>query len=349
MNSSPRTARILAITCLPAAALSLSACGGDSGSGSGGSSAAATGNGQIAAVIKGLDNPFFQTMQKGITDQASTSAKQVTVQAANAITDTSGQADKLAGVANQDFGCYIINPISGTNLVQGVAQLAAKNKTIVNIDSPLDAKAAAAASAKPATYIGTDNVEAGTMAGKQMSTLLPQGGDVALIGGISGDVTSNARLEGFQKGIAGNVKVVQTEAADWDRQQALTKATDIMRAKPAVKAFFAANDDMGLGVARAVANAGKTGQIKVISVDGNKDAFEAVKAGDISAVVAQYPYVIGQMGVEACQAAMAGKTLPEQVQAPVQVVTKDNVDKALASAPKPGEAYDDPFAKLVTK
>ena len=137
------------------------------------------------------------------------------------------------------------------------------------------------------------------MAGKQMSTLLPQGGDVALIGGISGDVTSNARLEGFQKGIAGNVKVVQTEAADWDRQQALTKATDIMRAKPAVKAFFAANDDMGLGVARAVANAGKTGQIKVISVDGNKDAFDAVKAGDISAVVAQYPYVIGQMGVEA--------------------------------------------------
>ena len=95
MNSSPRTARILAITCLPAAALSLSACGGDSGSGSGGSSAAATGNGQIAAVIKGLDNPFFQTMQKGITDQASTSAKQVTVQAANAITDTSGQADKI--------------------------------------------------------------------------------------------------------------------------------------------------------------------------------------------------------------------------------------------------------------
>ena len=120
-----------------------------------------------------------------------------------------------------------------------------------------------------------------------------------------------------------------------------------MTANPDLEGFFVANDDMGLGIARAIANAGKTGQIKVISVDGNKDAFEAVKAGGIDAVVAQYPYVIGAMGLEACQAAMAGKTLPESVKAPVQVVTKETVDAALAAAPKPGEAYDDPFAELL--
>jgi ABC-type sugar transport system substrate-binding protein len=104
---------------------------------------------------------------------------------------------------------------------------------------------------------------------------------------------------------------------------------------------------MGLGVSRAIANAGKTGQIKVISVDGNKDAFEVIKAGGVDAVVAQYPYVIGAMGVEACQAAMAGKTLPASVKAPVQVVTKTNFDAALSAAPKPGGSYDDPFAALL--
>ncbi|GAA2160084.1 ribose transport system substrate-binding protein/D-allose transport system substrate-binding protein [Humibacillus xanthopallidus] len=335
--------------------IGLAACGGSSPAATGGSTGAGgaasatggAGGGKIAAVIKGLDNPFFQTMEAGIKGAAADSSSDVTVQAATAITDTSGQADKLSGLAGQDFGCFVINPISGTNLIQGVAQLSAKNVPIVNIDSPIDAAAAQAASAKIATYIGTDNVEAGTMAGKTMGELLPSGGDVALIGGISGDVTSGARLDGFQKGIPANVKVVQTVAADWDRQTALTKATDIMRAQPALKGFFAANDDMGLGIARAIANAGKTGQIKVISVDGNKDAFEAIKAGGVDAVVAQYPYVIGAMGVEACRAAMAGKTLPTSVKAPVQVVTKDTVDKALASAPKPGESYDDPFAALL--
>lgn len=325
----------------------LAACGGSTPAQTGSTAASGAGNGKIAAVIKGLDNPFFQTMEAGIKEQAATAKVDVTVQAATAITDTSGQADKLSGMAGQDYKCFVVNPISGTNLIQGIAQLSAKNVPIVNIDSPIDASAAAAANAKIATYIGTDNVEAGSMAGKAMGELLPSGGDVALIGGISGDVTSGARLEGFKKGIPANVKVVQTVAADWDRQTALTMATDIMRAQPNLKAFFAANDDMGLGVSRAIANANKTGQIKVISVDGNKDAFEAIKAGGVDAVVAQYPYVIGAMGVEACQAAMAGKTLPANVKAPVQVITKENVDAALSAAPKPGESYDDPFAALL--
>lgn len=320
------------------AAMVLTACGGGSDSGSGGT--------KVAAVVKGLDNPFFQTMESGINEGASTTGTEVTVQAANSITDTTGQADKLNGLAQQDFGCFIVNPITGTNLIQGIATLSAKNVPIVNIDSPLDEEAAKAANANVATYIGTNNTDAGMQAAAQMGELLPDGGKVALIGGTAGDVTSAARLDGFTQGLPANMQIVATLAADWERQMALTRATDLMTANPDLAGFFVANDDMGLGVAQAIANAGKTGDIKVISVDGNTDAFEAVKSGGIDAVVAQFPYVIGLMGVEACQAAMAGKELPANVEAPVQVVTKENVDAALDAAPKPAEPYEDPFVEL---
>ncbi|GAA4605318.1 ribose transport system substrate-binding protein [Actinoplanes octamycinicus] len=313
--------------------------------GSGGSSSS-DGTLKVAAVIKGLDNPFFQSMEQGIKDQAQTSGTEVTVQAANSITDTTGQADKLTGLAGQDYSCYIVNPISGTNLIQGMAQLAAQKKTIVNIDSPVDAAAAKAANATPATYIGTNNVSAGEQGGRQMLTLLPGGGKVAAIGGIAGDVTSGQRIEGFGKAITGKLDLVQTVAANWERQEALTQATNIMRAQPDLKGFFVANDDMGLGVARAVATAGKAGQIKVISVDGIKDALTAVKNGELDATVAQYPYAIGAMGMEACQAAAKGATLPATVEAPVEVVTKANADQALAATPKPFGTYDDPFKTL---
>src|SRR3712207_1662290 len=125
----------------------LSACGSGDGGGTG--TGTTGGDAKVAAVIKGLDNPFFQTMQQGIDDAAKAGSVSTTVQAANSITDTTGQADKLTGLAGQDYSCYIVNPISGTNLVQGLAQLAAKKKTIVNIDSPIDAKAAKAAGATP--------------------------------------------------------------------------------------------------------------------------------------------------------------------------------------------------------
>jgi ABC-type sugar transport system substrate-binding protein len=343
----PRRAAVAAAVSVTAAALALSACGssGSTSAGSGGGSSSA-GPAKIAAVIKGLDNPFFQTMEQGIKDQSATGGASTTVQAAASITDTTGQADKLTGLAGQDYSCYIVNPISGTNLVQGLAQLAAKKKTIVNIDSPIDAKAAKAAGATPATYIGTDNVQAGETAGKQMAKLLPSGGKVAVIGGIAGDVTSGARIEGFQKGIGSGITVVQTVAANWERQEALTQATNLLRAHPDLKGFFSANDDMGLGISRAIANSGKTGKVEVISVDGVKDALEAVKAGTLSATVAQYPYAIGLMGVEACQAAAKGKSLPANVKAPVELITKDNATKALAVTPKPVATYDDPFAAL---
>jgi ABC-type sugar transport system substrate-binding protein len=320
-----------------AVAMTLTACGG---------SPTESGGGGVAAVVKGLDNPFFQSMESGLKDQAKTDGVDVTVQAANSITDTTGQADKLSGLAGQNFSCFVVNPITGTNLIQGVAQLSAKNIPIVNIDSPIEPEAAAAASAKIATYIGTDNKDAGAQAAAELGRLLPQGGTVALVGGTAGDVTSAARLDGFTAAVPANLRIISTVAADWERQMALTKATDVMTANQDLAAFFVANDDMGLGVAQAIANAGKTGQIKVISVDGNKDAFEAVKSGGLDAVVAQFPYVIGAMGVEACKAAAAGKTLPEKVNAPVQVVTKANVDAALSSAPKPAAPYDDPFAEL---
>ena len=315
-------------------AMALTACGG------GGSGAPAS----VAAVIKGLDNPFFQAMEQGITDEGAAAGVQATVQAATSITDTTGQADKLTGLAGQDFSCYIVNPISGTNLVQGLAQLAAASKTVVNIDSPVDPAAAQAAGVEIATYIGTDNVAAGRLAAEQMSTVLSGGGQVAIVGGIPGDVTSGARIEGFKAGLTNGVTVLQEVAANWERQEALTQATTIIGAHPDVKGFFAANDDMGLGIARAVANAGKTGQIAVISVDGNPDALTAVASGELAATVAQYPYVIGQLGVDACTAAARGATLPAKVDAPVQLVTKDNAQQAIRSAPKPPAPYDNPFA-----
>ncbi|SEG96006.1 ribose transport system substrate-binding protein [Nonomuraea solani] len=349
MMANTRGSRTTALSAvLAAGVLALAACGSGETTGTTPAGAgASTATPKIAAVIKGLDNPFFQTMKQGMDEQAATAKVPVTVQAANAITDTTGQADKLNGLAGQDFSCYVINPISGTNLVQGLAQLSAQNKTVVNIDSPIDAAAAKSANVKLATYIGTDNVEAGKMAGQRMTELLPGGGKVAAIGGIAGDVTSGARIEGFQQGLGPEVKVAQTVAANWERQTALTAATDVLQAHPDLAGFFVANDDMGLGVARAVANAGKTGKVKVISVDGIKDALDAVKAGTLDGTVAQYPYAIGLMGVEACQAASAGKTLPASVKAPVELVTKDNADKALAATPKPFGSYDDPFTSLI--
>lgn len=332
-----------------AAALSmaLAACGGGGGTAADGAETAADGDGgqtAVGAVIKGLDNPFFQYMEQGITEQAEEAGVEAEVQAAANIGDTTGQAERLTAMAQQDFDCFIVNPISGSNLAQALAQVSRDGKPVVNIDLPVDPAAAEEAGIDIATYIGTDNVDAGRLAGEHMVEELGGSGQVALIGGIAGDVTSQARLDGFTEAAESSLEIVQTVAADWERQRALTAATDIMRANPELRGFFAANDDMGLGIARAVANEGRTGEIAVISVDGNPDALEAVQAGDLTATVAQYPYAIGQLGVQACNAVVAGEEVPEQVESPVALVTQDVAQQAIDAFPQPFQEFENPLA-----
>ena len=128
---------------------------------------------------------------------------------------------------------------------------------------------------------------------------------------------------------------MQTVAANWERQEALTQATNIMRAQPDLKGFFVANDDMGLGVARAVANAGKTGKVKVISVDGIKDALSRGQGRRLDAVVAQYPYAIGLMGMEACQAAAQARPCRPTSRRRSRWSPRRTPTQALAATPKP--------------
>ncbi len=353
-TAGPRAHALRIVVPLVAGVLTLGACSSStSGSGATGTTGPATAKAatpaNVAAVIKGLDNPFFQAMQDGINGAATKDGAKVTIQAATDITDTTGQADRLTTLAGQNFGCYIVNPISGTNLIQALSQVSTAGKPIVNIDNPVDASAAKTAGINIATYIGTNNTAAGGKAGTFLAGTLPAGAKVAVIGGTAGDVTSAARVTGFTSAAAGKLTVVQETAANWNRDLALTAATTIIAAHPDLAGFFVANDDMGLGVVKAIQNAGLTGKILVVSVDGNKDALQSIQSGGLTATVAQYPYAIGSLGLEACEVAVAGGKLPATIESPTALVTSDLAAAAIAAFPQPFTAFADPLTSLLPK
>jgi ribose transport system substrate-binding protein len=298
----------------------------------------------LAAVIKGLDNPFFVTMRDGLVATARRHDARLRVAAAPAgFQDTAGQASELESVAADRPACYVVNPINPTNLIQALARVPAK-APIVNVDSVVGRAPAEAVGVKITTYVGTDSVAAGRRGADAMAALVDRGARVALITGIPGDVGSARRAEGFKQGARGRFELVATIAADFEREKARLAAEDLLRADPHIAGIFAVNDLMALGVADAVRAAGRQGKVKVIGLDGIRQALAAIKRGSMSATVAQYPYTMGQLGVEACLAALRGEPVPPNIEAPVQVVTSENVARAQANYPRPVERFDDPFA-----
>ena len=163
-------------------------------------------------------------------------------------------------------------------------------------------------------FVTTDNVAVGSRgANFIIKSLGEAGGEVAIIEGKAGNASGEARRNGatdaFKK--AGQIKLVASQPGDWDRIKALDVATNVLQRNPNVKAFYCANDTMAMGVAQAVANAGKTGQIMVVGTDGIPEARKMVDAGMMTATVAQNPADIGATGLKLLvDAAKTGKVIP---------------------------------------
>lgn len=190
-----------------------------------------------------------------------------------------------------------------------------------------------------ATFIGSDFVEEGRMAGRWLSEKTGGKANVAELTGTPGSAPANDRAKGFREGIAdkGGLKVVFSQTGDFTR----TKGKEVMEAllKSAegktVNAVFAHNDDMALGAIQAIEEAGKRPgkDILVVSIDGVKDAFRAMVDGKLNCSVECNP-LLGPMIMDAAEKLKKGETLPKRT------VVKDGIfDQSVAAKELPNRKY----------
>ena len=158
---------------------------------------------------------------------------------------------------------------------------------------------------------------------------VPKGSQVAVIEGDPGTVSSRDRVTGFTAAAReGGLNIIASQPANWNRQKAYDLAKTILGAAPDLKAFGVANDDMALGVVRAVQETGAAGKVIVVAVDGIPEAIDAVRQGSLAGTVAQYPDAMAYLAIEILVKKLNGETVPEKVDSPIKLITKDNLADA---------------------
>lgn len=173
------------------------------------------------------------------------------------------------------------------------------------------------------SFIISDNKEGGVQAGEFMATLIPAGSEVAHITCQLGYVQPALRGEGFTEAATkAGMKIVAKQPADSQRALGMNVMQNMLQANPNIKGVFCENDEMALGAVEAIAAAGKKGQIAVIGFDGNSDAVDAVNDGRMAATVAQQPFMMGEMGVQAAFDHLNGKAVEKTTFVPVSLIKK---------------------------
>ena len=189
------------------------------------------------------------------------------------------------------------------------------------------------------TFIGADFTEEGRRAGKALVDVTGGKANIAELDGTPGSAPANDRKKGFDEIISKypDMKVIMEQTGDFTRakgkevMEAFLKSPDGKK----INALFAHNDDMALGAIQAIQEAGlKPGKdIKIVSIDGIKDAFQAMADGEENCVVECNP-LIGPQLFDVVQDIVDGKPVPKRINVKEGVFTE-----AQAKAELPNRKY----------
>ncbi len=133
-------------------------------------------------------------------------------------------------------------------------------------------------------YVSTDNVEIGTLQATYLTTIKPKG-KYALIGGALSDNNSQLLYLGQRNVLQplvekGDIEIVFNEFTEaWEEDEGYQLGKELLSKVPDVDAIIAGNDELALGVIKAISEAGEDGKILVAGMDADLRNLQEIVAG----------------------------------------------------------------------
>jgi ribose transport system substrate-binding protein len=278
---------------------------------------------RIALVMKSLANEFFVTMAEGAkTHQTAHAATYSLI--VNGIKNESDLAQQVALVEQmvaQRVDAIVIAPADSRALVPALAKAQRQGIVVVNIDNKLDNDTLKqTGSAIP--FVGPDNRAGAKTVGAALAARLRPADKVAILEGIPTAFNAQQRRLGFEDAMRdGGMTVVAVQSAHWEQDEANTISAAMLREHPDLKAILASNDNMALGAAAAVRQAGKADQVLVVGFDNIAAVQQLLKEGRVLATADQHADKLAVYGIEYALRLLAGEAKPQDMQTPVDLIT----------------------------
>lgn len=265
----------------------------------------------------GAGNPFWAAVERGALEAGQAWGVDVTVLAPPAESDVAAQVAQMEDVVVQGAAGIALAPTDPAALAPKVDEALSQGVKVVFVDS--------GGTNEGVTFIGTNNEVGAALAGQYLCDNVAAGAKVAILQGVITTTTGQARANGARAAVtACGLNLVAEVPAEWDTAKGQAATEDILTQHPDLAAIFASNDNMALGAVEAVKAQDLKDQIIIVGFDANPNAAAAILAGDMDATIAQSPYNMGWLSVEALIKLINGETLDPVIDTGTELVTADN-------------------------
>jgi galactofuranose transport system substrate-binding protein len=185
------------------------------------------------------------------------------------------------------------------------------------------------------TFMGSNFIEQGERAAEWL--VEETGGEAKIVelqGTVGASVTAD-RGEGFKNVVDENpgMEIIASQSGNFNRAEGQNVMEQIIGANPDLDAVYAHNDEMAIGAIQALKDAGRAPgkDVTVVSVDGTRDALQAIIDGDLGATVETNPR-FGPLAFETAQNFLNGEPIPTRITVQDHLFDESNAAEFIDSA-----------------
>lgn len=277
-----------------------------------------------------FDDNFLTVLRNGMVAYAE-KKDGVELQVEDAQNDVGKQLNQIQNFIAAGVDAIIVNPVD-TDATPKMTELAvAAGIPLVYVNRmPADKTLP-----EKVSFVGSNEVDSGTLEMKEVCKLLGGKGDIVVMMGELSNQAARQRTQDVHDVIAtpecSGIKIVEEQTGNWNRTQGTDLMTNWLSAGIQPAAVVSNNDEMAIGAIQALKAAGiAMDSIVVAGIDATQDALAAMKAGDLDVTVFQNAAGQGEGAVDTALKLVKGEKVESMVWIPFELVTPANMDKYLA-------------------
>ncbi|EJL92898.1 MULTISPECIES: sugar ABC transporter substrate-binding protein [Pseudomonas] len=288
-------------------------------------SGAALADMKIGVSMSQFDDTWLTYLRESMDTKAKSYPDGVKLQFEDARSDVVRQLSQVESFISQKVDAIVVNPVD-TAATKKITEAAVKagiplvyvNRRPDDLNLP-----------KGVVTVASNDLEAGQMQMQYLAEKMGGKGDIViLLGDLANNSTTN-RTKGVKEVLTKypNIKIEQEQSGIWSRDKGMTLVNDWLTQGRKFDAVVSNNDEMAIGAAMALQQAGVAkGSVLIAGVDGTPDGLNAVKKGSL--LVSVFQDAKGQADGSIDTAVKMAKNEPVEpaVWVPYRLITLQNVD-----------------------
>ena len=281
---------------------------------------------KIGVSMSQFDDTWLTYLRESMDKKAKSMPDGVTLQFEDARSDVVKQLSQVESFVSQKVDAIIVNPVDTAATARITKAAVAAGIPLVYVNRrPDDLKLPAGV-----VTVASDDLEAGRMQMQYLADKMGGKGDIViLLGDLANNSTAN-RTKGVKEVLAKypGIKIEQEQTGTWLRDKGMTLVNDWLTQGREFQAVVANNDEMAIGAAMALKQAGtKKGSVLIAGVDGTPDGLNAIKKGEMTVSVFQDAKGQADGSIDTAVKMVKKQPVEQAVWVPYRLITPDNVDQ----------------------